>query len=542
MKIKSITIKGFKRFTDLIVEDIPKTVRILMLAGPNGCGKSSLFDALHIWKESRTNRGFNWDPDYHVKGYLEEVKNPSWNDQVQMEFHDYVPENPQQNRKAFYIRSAYRNDPDFQINQFRRTGDLLDEVRVQRMIDNDAAVGSNYQRLVSNAIEDVFERGDGSVTLDAFREQVTDEIRFPFRRLFPDLEFNSLGNPMGDGTFRFTKGTAKGFSFKNLSGGEKSVFDLILDLVVARHSYDNTVFCIDEPESHMNARLQAELLSALYDLVPENCQLMLATHSIGMMRRARDIEADNPGTVAFLDFAGLDFDEPQVIRHKTPDRAFWSNAYDVALDDLAELIAPEQVVICEGEPKSKESGPNYSHDARCYEQIFQNEFPETQFIPGGNSFDVTSDRRGIGYAVGLLIKGAEVIRLIDLDDQSPEEVAELNSRGIRVLSRRNLESYLFSDEVLRYLAGSVGRSDKVEELLSGKKILLDSKPNEPQGDLKPASGEIYNTCKAILSLTQSGNNAKTFMRDTLAPLIKPGTPVYEELKLAVFGNHSENSE
>ena len=101
------------------------------------------------------------------------------------------------------------------------------------MIDNDAAVGSNYRRLVANAIEDVFERGDSSITLDAFREQATEEIRAPFGKLFPDMEFNSLGNPMSDGTFRFTKGTSERFSFKNLSGGEKSVFDLILDLVVA---------------------------------------------------------------------------------------------------------------------------------------------------------------------------------------------------------------------------------------------------------------------------------------------------------------------
>ena len=63
----------------------------------------------------------------------------------------------------------------------------MDEVRVQRMIDNDAAVGGNYQRLVANAIEDVFDLKDGSTTLGAFREQVTEEIRSPFCKLFPDM-------------------------------------------------------------------------------------------------------------------------------------------------------------------------------------------------------------------------------------------------------------------------------------------------------------------------------------------------------------------
>ena len=409
------------------------------------------------------------------------------------------------------------------------------------MIDNDGAVAKNFQRLASQAIEDVFDPEDDSVTLGEFKELVIGNIRTAFCKLFPDVDLNSLGNPLEDGTFRFTKGTSKGFSFKNLSGGEKAAFDLILDLIVARRSYDDTLFCIDEPESHMNARLQAELLSVLYDLIPKSCQLMLATHSIGMMRRARDIEAIFPGSVVFLDFDGRDFDEPQVIEPVIPDRTFWNNTYEVALHDLARLMAPERVVICEGEPKNRISPNNYAHDAICYGCIFRSEFPETQFIPGGNAEEIAGDKRGIAYALGIMTQGVEVVKLIDLDDRSPQQVVDLAQCGIRVLSKRNLESYLFIDEALTALAECAGKRDEIATLLAEKQRILAARPKDRPDDLKPASGLIYLACKRILGLVQPGDDAKTFMRDTLAPLIKPGMVVYEELRHDVFGSNLRQS-
>ena len=399
------------------------------------------------------------------------------------------------------------------------------------MIDNDVAVSKNYQRLAAQVFE-VF--NVKPMMTNDFTESIIGGVREPVTRLFPNLTLNSLVNPLEDGTFRFTKGVSDGFPFKNLSGGEKAAFDLILDIVVARRAYDNTLFCIDEPESHMNARLQADLLSVLYELIPEDCQLMLATHSIGMMRRAREIEAISPGSVVFLDF-DCDFDQSQVIEPTIPDRAFWQRAHDVALDDLAALIAPERVVICEGEPKNKGGGKNYAHDAQCYESIFRDEFPETQFVPGGNATEVTEDKRGIAYALGVLVRGTEVVRLVDRDAQSPQEVSELMGEGIRVLARRNLESYLFDDEVLQALALSVKKDDKVDELLAAKQGDLTVRTDRAPDDLKPVGGEIYNACKSVLQLANPGNNTKTFMRDTLAPLIKPGMHVYDELKRGIFG-------
>ena len=529
MRIKSATIKDFKRFTDLTVQGIPETARLIMLGGPNGSGKSSFFDALHTWHRWTSQKSPSWEADYHVKAGRPD--HGRWNNSLStVQFHD---SGVHPVKKSLYVRSAYRNDPEFRITRLQRQGDLLDLIPFGRMIDNDAAVGRNYQRLASQGLVDLY--GGGSTTFDEYLEQSIGAVRDPLLRLFPDLALNSLGSPLENGTFHFSKGTSTGFAFMNLSGGEKAAFDLILDLAIARGSYDDTLFCIDEPESHMNARLQAELLSVLYELVPETCQLMLATHSIGMMRRARDIETLQPGTVVFLDFGELDFDQPQEIEPTVPDREFWQDAYEVALDDLAKLLAPERVVICEGEPMNRISGRNYSHDARCYQRVFQAKCPETQFIPGGNASEVADDRRGIAYALGVLTQGTQVVRLVDRDSSSPEEVAELMSNGVQVLSRRNLESYLFDDEVLRALAHSVGKTDKADDLLAEKQRILNHRTGDAPDDLKPASGDVYNACKDLLELTNPGNNTKTFMRDTLAPLIKPGTVVYDELKRDIFG-------
>ena len=393
------------------------------------------------------------------------------------------------------------------------------------MIENDAAVSRNYQELVADTVEDVLVRR-GPRTLDEYAEQLLDELARAVNKLFPSLHLNDFGHPLRDGTFRFTKRTSSGYDFKNLSGGEKAVFDLILDLVVARRAYDDTIYCIDEPEAHMHAHLQSDLLSVLYELLPDSCQLMLATHSIGMMRRAETIESETPGSVVFLDFGGRDFDRSQVITPVRPDRSFWKSAYNVALGDVAALVAPEQVVICEGVP---------STDAPCYDRIFADEFPKTEFRSMGNDREVIDDRYELATTLRKLIDGMAVVRLVDRDGRSPEQVDEARREGVRVLSRRNLECYLFDDEVLTALASARGLDERTDELLAKKQAILDATTDRAPDDLKPARGKIFEACKRILDLTQPGNTTPAFMRDTLAPLLKPGMTVYEELKHDIFG-------
>lgn len=532
MRLQAVTIKDFKRFADLSVRGIPATARLIILTGPNGIGKSSFIEALHTWSGWRSERRQHWDTDYH--GKVGGHRTRSWGHQVALVFHDPQPSDL---KKALYIRSAYRNEAEFRISSLQSQPDPLSAQQVPRLIDNDAAVRRNYQRLSAKGLEDLYEQGQPDTTFRQYRDTHLGTIRDALHQLFPDLTLDSLGNPLTRWSFSFTKGTSSGFNFKNLSGGEKAAFDIILDMAIAVRDYDDTIFCIDEPEAHLHSRLHADLLTALLGLLPQECQLLLATHSIGMIRRARDLQRETPGSVAFLDFGQRDYDSTQTMEPASPDRRFWSDVYEVALGDLAALVAPEGVVICEG--ASYGSGPNHSHDARCYDRIFATEFPDTRFIAMGNAHEVVTDKWELGASLRLLCTGIEIVRVIDRDDRSSEEVAGLPAE-VRVLSRRNLECYLWDDEILRALATSRGNEGAICELLEAKRSIVAGCVNmgKPPDDLKPASGSLYLECKRRLGITQGGNDARTFMRDTLAPLVTPATGVYEELRNDIFGGQT----
>ena len=116
MRFKSARIRDFRRFTDLTVEGIPETTRLIILAGPNGCGKSSFFDALYTWYKWDSGKDRSWDKDYHMK--TGSAHRDRWNNDVELAFHDPVPD---EHKKVLYVRSAYRNDPEFEVNQLVRT-------------------------------------------------------------------------------------------------------------------------------------------------------------------------------------------------------------------------------------------------------------------------------------------------------------------------------------------------------------------------------------------------------------------------------------
>ena len=537
MKIKSIYIKHYKRFTDLTVTGLPVSAKLVVLVGPNGCGKTSLFEAFNYWYRYR-GFGYAGDKTYCLK-VEEGVDNnrDDWFDSIAKVDIDFFEENPVKERSVlgkFYFRSAYRNDPDFTINHFSR---LEDPIRIQKpnLMTTDATVSANFQRLVSSVVSGLFKGENDTKTVEALREELIGKVKKSLNHVFDDLVLTGVGNdPLNNGSFFFSKGTVSDFHYKNLSAGEKSAFDLILDLIVNSHSFPKTIYCIDEPEAHMHTHLQSQLLKELYNLIPNDSQLWISTHSLGMLRCAQALEEENPGTVVFLDFDGNDFDTTVTIEPTLINKTVLRRFMQLALDDFSDFIAPQHIVFCEGNPHGY---ANSSFDARVYSRVFGEHHPDVAFVSAGSCSEVENRDNQVVNLIMELLKGSFISKIVDRDDLSDEEVNQLSAKGIKVLGRRHIECYLFDDEIIDRLCLHVGRPELVDDCLAMKSAEMQNSIGRGNAadDVKSASGQIYTQLKKILSLSRCGNTTESFFLSTIVPLITPETKVYQELESVVFG-------
>ena len=528
MKIREIKIVSeFKRFKELTISDLPESAKLVVLIGPNGCGKSSLFDAMNA--KSRSYRQFFDSASYYLRSQVLDINslNTLMRNRINISFfgENVAQEDYSSSKKTVYIRSAHRNDPSLDSKSISNPGSALDENQMSRMIDDSKTAKLNYQRLAWKVMKGVLRKTSNGETVAEFQEKMLGEIRDPVMGLFPELELTNLSSKSDQSTFCFDKGEVKDFTYENLSGGEKAAFDLILDIVVKREEYDDTIFCIDEPEAHVSMRLQGKLLRILYDLVPSNCQLWIATHSIGMMREAYNLQKQNHDDVVFLDFDGRDFDKPQEIKPAKMNRALWESMHEVVLGDLANLVMPNTIYLCE-------STPEKSFDANCYNKIFSEDYPDVKFLSVGSKSDVER----ICSLLKTALPDLRIISLRDRDDMTDAKIREVRSAGERILERRCIEAYLLDDEVFEAFFREFGIQEYEELLTEVKKI------RDEASTFKDAAGRIRAYFVSNSQLPENiriGDNREEFLEYSLVPLIKPGMQTYQELKRDIFDNNSD---
>jgi len=507
------------------VGPIPQEAKLVVLVGPNGSGKSSLLEAFNHWHSLKGWGNFG-DQRYLLKDGAP-VADDWFHASVTASFHS-VDLQRNNIRDKLYFRAAYRNEPDFNVQGLHRIASPIENARVDRFIVNESSVSQNYQRLVGKTLGGVYDEASSDKRVSELREELTGKIQTSLGEVFEDLALVSIGNPIDNGSFYFKKGVSASFHYKNLSAGEKSVFDLILDLVVNSSYYPDAVFFIDEPEAHIHTEIQAATLRALFKLIPEEGQLWCSTHSLGMLLEAQKIEQAKPGSVAFLDFSSRDYDLPQVISPSHPDRQLWDKSLELTLGSLSSLVGPNTIYLCEGDPTSRK---NKSFDASVLERIFAAAQPQTSFISVGSADDVIDLAGSAALAIGAIFPNAQVKRVVDRDYRSEQEVRELKVSGICVTSERHLEAYLLSDEVIEKLCIQFGRGDLLQEALQVKREGLAASTGRGNDidDIKSAAGQIVNDLRTLLGIRGGGSSTHAFLRDTMAPLVTADTAVYAQL-------------
>lgn len=337
MKIKSLQLKNFKRFTDLTLQGIPDSAKLVLLIGSNGSGKSSVFDAFELLSDLiRRTRKAPGTIEYN-RGYFQRGKEYSYYHknhnllQINLEFSDHskiecnfestyvgrMTSTKDFEPSVFYGRSAVRYLPRITRTSIGQSIDILgDTDRPQYFIDEDHRFENDIDLLIKDVVENIF-RGINSDNRQQILEVrfFLDKINEAFPRIFgtgdgTNLIFKSFMPPAEGKPSRliFQKGNSE-LDYDLLSAGEKEVVNLLFNLFVRNKVYNDSIYFMDEIDTHLNTKLQAALLREITEYwIPDNCQLWTASHSLGFIEYATEIEKG-----CILDLDDLDFDKTQIL-------------------------------------------------------------------------------------------------------------------------------------------------------------------------------------------------------------------------------------
>jgi predicted ATP-binding protein involved in virulence len=317
MRIKSLRLKNFKRFTDLTLQDIPENAGLVLLIGSNGSGKSSIFDAFEYFSNHNKKSWKDSGLDFR--------KTASANLTVQIETFEYGIEGLIANgwqisnkieSSSFYGRTSFRQVPRLLKRTLGTAFNITqDDDRAPSFIDRDIRFENDLEHIFGKLLKEFFRTNDDKSEI---KEKIINPINDSLERIFGQengtkLRLLEMIPPLEGriAEINFIKGNSI-FHYNYLSAGEKEVFNILINLVARVEYYQNTIFFFDEIDLHLNTKLQYAFIKEITEnWLPDNCQLWTASHSLGFIDYANDTE-----NAAIIDFDDLDFDNPQILKPK----------------------------------------------------------------------------------------------------------------------------------------------------------------------------------------------------------------------------------
>ena len=506
--------------------------RIIALVGPNGCGKSSVIDGM-LFRNNNWIRIGNKDRKDHNYHSMNQTLNFDYTN-VTIEFKEGNFDSVRNARKGsgkentlFSLRSPYRYNSNLKVNESKVTTEIrLNNYGATTSSDLDDKMEENYRRL--RVKYDNYLNNEDCKPSEA-KAKIIGDLNIALKNCL-DLKIVGIGNiEDGKGTLYFEKEDhPKEFDFNVLSSGEKEVVDILLDLYLRQEEYNDTVFLIDEPELHINTAIQKKLLIEINEMVGPNCQIWIATHSIGFLRALQGDLKDECQIIQFKSGTAW-ASSSQILKPVKKSLSKWKEIFETALDDLTGLISPKKIIYCEGRDKPGKGGVERGFDAKVFNNIFSEKYHETLFISSGGNTEL--DQRS-EIALAILTKVFSDIEIWVLKDRdiSSGKLNNENDRQVylsnnpnnhRVLKRWEIENYLFDKEVLRIYCADRNLTFNEAEYNKFFTNLTDQ-------HVKDEINRIKNFCGITTSI-----NPEIFKLQ-LSEIITEDMNIYKELEECIF--------
>ena len=287
MKIKNLYIENEKRLKNLNInfENDEKILDVVVLAGVNGTGKTTVLEVIYDYFENFQNdkNKINIELDLEEENYINQ-NNISKETYLNNLIKDSIKK--EKTPKVIYVPAEI----NFQKVKFNLLA--LYKKRFLNKIDSYiiADIPFYIQMRIINTANKESEKKLGNV-----RDEIIAEINGIFDILDMDTRLIGMSTETTEILPIFTNLSGDKFDINELSSGEKQLF--LRTLAIRMLNPENSIILIDEPELSLHPKWQQRIVD-VYRKIGENNQIIIATHSphiLGSVKKENIILLDKDG-------------------------------------------------------------------------------------------------------------------------------------------------------------------------------------------------------------------------------------------------------